>query len=26
LLGNLIADIALVAVDPRVDFSTLASQ
>ena len=26
LLGNLLADIALVAVDPRVDFSTLASQ
>jgi peptide/nickel transport system permease protein len=26
LIGNLIADIALVAVDPRVDFSTLASQ
>src|ERR1700677_1316603 len=26
LVGNLIADIALVAVDPRVDFSTLASQ
>jgi peptide/nickel transport system permease protein len=26
LLGNLLADIALVAVDPRVDFSTLSSQ
>lgn len=26
LIGNLIADIALVAVDPRVDFATLASQ
>lgn len=26
LLGNLIADLALVAVDPRVDFATLASQ
>lgn len=26
LLGNLLADVALVAVDPRVDFATLASQ
>jgi peptide/nickel transport system permease protein len=26
LLGNLLADLALVAVDPRVDFATLASQ
>jgi peptide/nickel transport system permease protein len=26
LVGNLLADIALVVVDPRVDFSTLASQ
>jgi peptide/nickel transport system permease protein len=26
LVGNLLADIALVAVDPRVDFNTLASQ
>ena len=26
LLGNLLADIALVAVDPRVDFSSMASQ
>ncbi len=26
LLGNLLADLALVAVDPRVDFSALASQ
>jgi peptide/nickel transport system permease protein len=26
LIGNLLADIALVAVDPRVDFSSLASQ
>jgi ABC-type dipeptide/oligopeptide/nickel transport system permease component len=26
LIGNLIADIALVAVDPRVDFATLAAE
>ena len=26
LVGNLLADIALVAVDPRVDFSSMASQ
>jgi peptide/nickel transport system permease protein len=26
LVGNLLADLALVAVDPRVDFSSAASQ
>ena len=26
LVGNLLADLALIAVDPRVDFATLASQ
>jgi len=26
LVGNLLADIALVAVDPRVDFGTMAAQ
>jgi peptide/nickel transport system permease protein len=26
LIGNLLADIALVAVDPRVDFATLSSE
>jgi ABC-type dipeptide/oligopeptide/nickel transport system permease component len=26
LLGNLLADMALVAVDPRVDFSSMAAQ